>query len=198
MRKYIRIIILTLLVILFIWIVHSYILESFAKYLIVRDDINKSDAIVVLSGDSNGERIRQAAELYKRGQADYFLISGGLLYWNVTYADIMRRHAISLGIPNKVILIEDKSDSTYENAKFSLEILKEKGIKSIILVTSPTHTRRASRLFKKMYKKEGIKVSSYPVQNSRFKTENWWMRHEDTQRVVLEYVKIIGYFIKGW
>lgn len=198
MKKYLRIILFFVLIFVLLWISHSYILESFAKYLIVQDELKKVYAIVVLSGDSNGERIRQATELYRKGYGKYFLISGGLLYWNTTYADIMRRHAISLGIPGKAILVEDKSESTYENAKFSLPILKEKGIKSIILVSSPTHTRRARRLFKKMYKKEGIDVLTYPVQNSRFITKNWWLRHEDTQRVVMEYVKIIGYFIKGW
>ncbi|NQU16564.1 MAG: YdcF family protein [Candidatus Saganbacteria bacterium] len=168
-----------------------------AGFLIVQDDLKKADAIIVLSGDGNGERMEQGAKLYKDGYAKYVLISGGQLYWKITYADIIRQHAESLGVPRSAILVEDRSESTYENAKLSIPALVDKKIKSIILVTSPTHTRRAIRTFRRLFNPAGIEVIVYPVQKSRFSKKGWWRRHEDTQLVVFEYIKLIGYVFKG-
>lgn len=177
---------------------HSFFLESMAKFLIVSDPLQKADAIIVVSGDSNGERIRQGAELYRQGMGDYFLVSGGYVYWRVTLADLMRKHANALGVPLSAIIIEDQSQSTYENAKFSLPILQKLGVKSVIIVTSPTHTRRLKGVFQKVFGKAGIKVMICPAKNSKFNADKWWTRNEDGEEVAMEYVKLVSYTFKGW
>lgn len=198
MRLQYKVLALVVLIAALGYLFYPFILPGAARFLIVQDQLKKSDAIVVLSGDGNGERISQAAELFRQGYARYFLISGGQLYWNITYAEVMSLHAQALGIPKPAILIEDRSVSTYENAVFSLPILKSRGVHSIILVTSPTHSRRAKRTFESVFDKSGISVSIYPAQKSRFILKNWWLRHEDTQEVILEHVKLLGYILKGW
>jgi len=110
----------------------------------------------------------------------------------------MRKQANHLGVPSYVIILEDQSRSTLENAKYSLPLLKKAGAKSIILVTSPVHTRRAKRTFNKVLSKDEIKVYSYPVQKSDFKLKRWWQRHEDVQLVVWEYVSLTYYLLKGY
>ncbi|MFC1496435.1 YdcF family protein [Candidatus Margulisiibacteriota bacterium] len=195
--RYKYIIVLFCLVIL-IYILHPFLLESLARFLVAEDNLVKADVIVVLSGDGNGERMVEAARLFKDNYAKWVLISGGQFYWKTTYAGIMKKHAQALSIPPESVLIEDKSESTYENAKFCLPIIKQKGFRSILLVTSPTHSRRARHVFLNIYDKEGVKIISHPVRESRFKVKRWWTRHEDTQKVVLEYVKLLGYVLKGW
>lgn len=173
-------------------------LNGMARALIVRDKLEPVDIIVVLSGDNNGERVDEAVKLYKKGFARKILMSGGPLAWRLTAAEWMKKQALVLRVPSRAILLEDESESTLDNARFSRAILQRNGAKAVILVTSPTHSRRAKQVFEKTLKKDQIKVLSWPVQKSKFKLDQWWTRHEDTQAVMWEYVSLVYYFLKGY
>ncbi|MGB9613017.1 MAG: YdcF family protein [Candidatus Margulisiibacteriota bacterium] len=191
---------LFLLVVILIGSYFSYpfILMGMANYLIVQDEIKPADVIVVLGGDNNGERVEEGVKLFKRGYAPYLLMSGGPLAWKLTQAQWMKKQAVESGIPPKFILIQEKSRSTIEDAKFCLPILMEHNFKSVILVTSPYHTRRARRVFQKICAPQGIKVLVYPAQKSDFNPVGWWRKHEDTAYVVWEYVAFVLYLLKGY
>ncbi|OGC22158.1 hypothetical protein A3J90_02200 [candidate division WOR-1 bacterium RIFOXYC2_FULL_37_10] len=183
-------------IILFVFF-YSFIFQGMASFLKVQDKLEKADIVLTLAGDSNGERVAQAVVLYKQGYAPKILMSGGPAVWNLTYAQNMRRQATSLGVPSKDVILQDRSKSTLEDIKFSLPILKKLSAKKLILVTSPTHIRRATLVARKYYGREGIKVIAYPVQESDFNPDRWWTRHEDLQLVVWEYISLAGYLLKG-
>ena len=167
------------------------------KFLRVQDPLEKSDIILTLAGDSNGERVAQAVKLYKMGYAPKILMSGGPAIWHLTYADNMRRQATSLGVPKRSVILQDRSRSTMEDIQFSLPILQKLGVKKVILVTSPTHIRRSSLVARKYFTHSGIKVIAYPAQRSEFNPEHWWTRHEDTQPVIWESLALVQYLLKG-
>lgn len=172
---------------------HAFILERVAGWLVVEDKLEPVDLIVVLSGDDNGERVAEAVKLYKQDYAKKLLLSGGPLAWHLTSAAWMKNQATVSGVPARDILLEDASRSTKENARFSLPIMQKHEFKSVILVTSPYHARRAKWVFQKVFAKSGIKVKAYPVQASTFKIHRWWTRHEDIQHFALEYLSLIFY-----
>jgi len=180
------------------YLAYPLVLEGMANYLVVQDKLEKADVIIVLGGDNNGERVSQGIRLYKEGFAKHLLMSGGSLAWKLTCAQWMKRQAVESGVPAAVILLQDRSRSTIEDAKFSLPIIKNYGFKSVILVTSPTHSRRAAKVFRRVFPREGIKVIIYPAQKSEFNPHRWWTRHEDTAYVVWEYVSLVLYFFKGY
>ena len=177
---------------------HPVILGGIGRFLIIQDKLMPSDLILVLAGDDNGERVKEGVGLYKRGYAKKMLMSGGPLAWNLTSAEWMKRQAAAMGVPSGNILLQGKSRSTLEDVVFSLPIIQERGFKSVILVTSPFHTRRAKRVFRKASAGSGIKVYVYPVQDSDWKLDRWWLRHEDTSHVVWEYAAMVYYFFKGY
>ncbi|HTY13512.1 MAG TPA: YdcF family protein [Candidatus Omnitrophota bacterium] len=187
-----------LFVILLAWLGHAFILNSLGGALVVQDKLEKADAILVLAGDNNGERVAQAVQLYRGKWAPRLLMSGGPAAWRLTYAENMREEAKFLGVPDKDIFLQDKSESTHDDAMYSLPILKKLGARTIILVTSPYHTRRASMVLRKMYRRDGIRIIPYPVQNSKWSTRDWWKSHESTQVVVWEMLATIEYLFKGW
>jgi len=191
-----RIAVILLLMVFLVYIIHPYFLEALANYLVVQDKLEKADIILVLAGDSNGERVAQAVDLYKNGYAPKILMSGGPVMWGETYAENMKRQALFLGVPGKDILLQDRSESTYEDAKYSAETLRNKGMRTIILVTSPFHMRRALRTVKRQFGAD-FKIIAYPVQTSRYQTKDWWKRHEDTQVIVWELEALIFYSLKG-
>jgi uncharacterized SAM-binding protein YcdF (DUF218 family) len=52
-----------------------------------------------------------------------------------------------LGVPQHAMLLEEASRNTRENAAFSATLLKARGIRHILLVTSALHMPRALPLF---------------------------------------------------
>ena len=104
---------------------------NLGRFLVVSDDLEKSDAIVVFSGD-NGVRTEVGVELLKEGYGEYLILSGGKVYDDVTMAELMKNHAIKLGVDENKILIDDKSLTTYENAEFTKEIMEENNFAPII------------------------------------------------------------------
>lgn len=184
-------------IVIIIWLISPYILQSMAKYLVVKDQLSTAEAIVVLGGDSNGERVEEGITLYKKKYAPLLILSAGPLAWHLTGAEWMSKQAVAGGVSFDKIILEDQSRSTLENALFVRNILSNRNIHKIILVTSPTHTRRASLVFNKILSKDRVVVLSWPTTKSIFNPENWWKRHEDLQLVIWEYVSLVLYLFEG-
>ncbi len=109
------------------------------------------------------ERITEPVKLYKMGLVKKLLISGGSASVFPPYvkeAQYVRRFWIEMGVPAKDILIEQESRNTFENAKYSKQVIDENAIgKKVLLVTSALHMPRAKYIFNKM----GFLVDYYPV-----------------------------------
>ena len=98
-----------------------------------------------------GDRLSYAILLYKKGVIKKILISGGngnLINEGYLEANWSKRFLLEIGIPQDDILIENKSRNTYENAKYSYELLKHNN-KNLLLITSAWHMKRANFCFNK-------------------------------------------------
>jgi len=71
------------------------------------------------------------------------IVTGGNPQNGVTEAAQMRRMLLTLNFPDSRIIVEDKANSTVQNAQFSVPLAKKAGTSGIILVTSSTHQGRA-------------------------------------------------------
>lgn len=146
--------------------------------------------IIVLSGGRADERVRQAAELYRQRYAPVVLLSGGEQMVGISIPELQRRQALARGIPARALLIEPGSTSTREQAERLRPMLERRGVRRAIVVTSTFHTRRTRYIFRKVFRGSGIDVRVYPVQGDWFNPEAWWTRDQDTEQVVLEYIKL--------
>lgn len=75
------------------------------------------------------------------------IVTGGNPRNGVTEAAAMRRMLLMLGFPDHRIIVEDRANSTVQNARFSVPLAEQAGATGIILVTSSTHQGRADRNF---------------------------------------------------
>jgi uncharacterized SAM-binding protein YcdF (DUF218 family) len=175
-----------------------------ASPLKISDSLQKADAIVVFGGGvgetgspgkSTIERARYAVELYKLGYANKIIFSSGYIYI-YNDAENMKLFAISMGVPDGDIILEQKGNSAYENARFSKEILDQKGWSSIILISSPYNMRRVEMIFNKLGK--GIKVSYLPVKKCQFYDRQVGRRLEQINAIIHEYLGILYYWLKGY
>ncbi len=190
--------------------------------------IPQADAIVVLGGATRpripprpwievneaGDRPLYGAKLYKEGFAPLLLFSGGRVTWRGgvggSEAADMAELAIAMGVPKSAIIEEDSSLNTYENAVNVKQILLQKNIQKILLVTSATHMPRSYSIFKK----QGI--DAIPVPTDFVFTDNPLESDGETWQSLLlnlipdaeslvittrclkEYLGMLIYFLRGW
>lgn len=109
------------------------------------------------------DRVLHTLQLYKLGKVQHIIISGGngsLKEKITTEAESLRQLLVQAGVPDSVILMEDKSRNTYENARFTKQLLSQHpDLKKLLLVTSAFHMRRAEACFKKA----GVVADTYPA-----------------------------------
>ncbi len=75
------------------------------------------------------------------------IVTGGKPQNGITEAAVMKKWLIDNGIDASRILTEDSSVSTVANAQNSANLLAARGIRDVILATSPNHIRRAAADF---------------------------------------------------
>ncbi|MBI4691260.1 MAG: YdcF family protein [Nitrospirae bacterium] len=173
---------------------HGFILEKAGRYLYYKDELKPADVIVILAGEET-ERVEYGVKLFKEGWArkDKIILAGGPIVWKYTWASLMQDQAVYLGVPKNTILLEEKSKSTEEDAVFTKSIMKKFGYKSCVLVTSPYHSRRSIKIFRRIMG-DGITIISAPSE-SWFKFDEWWKRRRDRARVLDEYSKFLWLLI---
>jgi uncharacterized SAM-binding protein YcdF (DUF218 family) len=161
-----------------------------AYYLSPQDKLEKADGIVVVSGGDTNLRINEGVTLYKDGWAQKIIFSGAAATGEVSNALAMKRIAISKGIPSSDILIEEDSKTTSENADFAAKYIKDSGMKSIILVTSPYHQRRAFQEFQRALGKD-FKIINHSAKDETWRKKGWW---EDPNARFLTFGEIVKNF----
>lgn len=95
------------------------------------------------------DRVSHGARLYRAGKAPLMLLSGGgnREIYASSEAEAMREVLMSLGVPSSAMLLETRSRNTRENARYTANMLRGRGIRHILLVTSALHMPRAVDLF---------------------------------------------------
>ena len=145
-----------------------------------------ADALVVLAGDHTGARVEAAAALFQAGcvPTGPFVVSGGPIYGELTWAELMRDQAVRLGVPRERIVLQGRSRTTTEDADLSAPLLT--AARRVVLVTSPSHSRRAAGEFRRALG-PGVEVLSCPSRDAV--PEAWWSDPVATRAVVTELLK---------
>lgn len=132
--------------------------------------VEARDAIVVLGAPLSPtgalsqvleERIDAAVALYRAGGGRHMVASGG----TTNSAPRAEAAAIAEGLRAAGIadvLVEDRSLSTAQNARFSAELLAPLGVRTVWIVTQPFHAKRAARLFRHV----GLDARSWHIADS--------------------------------
>jgi len=200
---------ITLLIIIFFLAIlfsHQYVLKKIGYFLIYEQKPQKADLIVVLNG-RDAERSLAAVDLYNQGYAGLIIMAGLVKqpgsdeFWKrvgnkFDGRTFFSRAIEAMGIPiSSFKFIGNGVTSTYDEAIATRQFLKENGYKSILIVTSKWHSRRAYLTFKSVIKDDGIKVWIYPSKCDTFDPNAWWKKETDAELVFYEYVRLIYYIV---
>ena len=172
--------------------------------LAVRHDPKVADAIVVFSGDGESSYINQsyqrrtldAIQYFKAGYAPLIILSSGK---DQTFSEveIIRSLLINRGVPQQAIqIVGEYPRSTFENVELVKGILTVRGVKSILLITSPYHSRRALLVWKKSMPE--LLVSAPPVVDTPKQNLEWVASIGQIKVIFYEYLAILYYGYKGW
>jgi uncharacterized SAM-binding protein YcdF (DUF218 family) len=174
-----------------------------ARLLVVSAPLASADAIVVLSGSSAYvERTRKAADLYRQGRAPFVLLTddntrGGWSSAKQTNPFFVERaieELINAGVPaDKIRIIPGLASSTRDEALIVKEYAERERFRSVLIVTSSYHSRRALRTMQQVFANNGMAVGLEPTSTS---TVFWWLRPEGWRTVGSEFVKTIYYWFK--
>lgn len=152
------------------------------------------------------DRVTHTVQLYKLGLVEKILISGGdgrLLGPARPEAELLREAMVVMGVPEEVILLEENSDNTHENAVFTAQMLKKLGVApdECILVTSAFHMRRAIACFRK----QGIEMEVFPTDfysEPRLHPDAYIIPKPEAlilwQKLFKEWIGLVAYKVAGY
>ncbi|HBG47479.1 MAG TPA: hypothetical protein DDW94_10910 [Deltaproteobacteria bacterium] len=191
--------------VIFLLVYHRAVFDLPARALFVDTGPGTgNDAIVCLSG-AETERVEHCLELYRKGLAGVVVVTGGGLEKGLVFyregrslASISRDWLSSHGVPEGSITTIEEGTSTYEEALAVREFAVAKGLKSIVVVSSPYHMRRVSLVFRNVFGGSGVSLGFSPARPFDEGLSGWWKEEGLVANVCLEYMKLIVYAAKGY
>jgi uncharacterized SAM-binding protein YcdF (DUF218 family) len=183
-----------------------------------QDDGRPVDGVIILGGsvqsdetaargqlvvNEAAERFIAALDLGRRYPQARIVLSGGggsrLLTDDAPEANAAAVHLERLGLPRERLVLEDRSRTTAENARFTRAMVQPKPGERWLLVTSAWHMPRAVATFRR----EGFPVTAYPV-DYRTRGENvlvpFGFISEGLRRLDIatkEWAGLVGYYVAG-
>ena len=155
-----------------------------------------ADAIVVVSGGDTPSRTAEGIRLFKNGWANSLVLAGAAKdKTGLSNAAAMRLQAISEGVPEDAIYLDEYSETTEQNAVNVQSIFDRHNFDKVILVTSGYHQQRANLEFKKTT--DSVEILNHPVLNDRDWSIWWWTNPRGWWLAGGELVKIIALQVTG-
>lgn len=159
-------------------------------------DISRADA-AFLFGSPSDVRIKLAVECYFRNATGKIIVSGKGPHYHdheETEADRMKRIAMSAGVPERAIIVEDQSITLPDNVKRTLDIFDEinwhpKDL--IIIATTFIMTRAAMEWYKFAPWDIELHMLSPKPQDSDLTIDSWFRTERGIRMLFNEYAKIV-------
>lgn len=188
-----------------------WLLPAMGRFLVEETPIPRADAAVVLNtGVEYWPRLMEAAALYREGRVPLVVIDGNRKSDTLRELETMgfrpaapwdedrKRILEILGVPREKVLsisAEDVFDTIGEALAVS-PVLKEHGLRRLIVVTSKYHTRRAGHIWRNRTGGE-FQVATAPARHDPFDPEGWWRSGRQIRWVLAEYGGWLFYWWRG-
>ena len=199
-----RLLAVTLVLVIGLYFGSPYLLTVVGRYLITEHPLAKADLVLVLSGQTL-LRVPEGARIYHEGYAPKILLtrelrergSEELLRLGIRFPD-SQENALTileaLRVPRSAILtIQERADSTRSEMQTVARFLNTHPVKSMIIVTSKSHTTRAYKIFSTGLG-PGVRLIMRLVPNDPFDPARWWHDRLDAKDVLHEYEALADFW----
>ena len=174
--------------------------RNLGRWLVREDPLAKADVIVVLSGGLPF-RAEAAASVYKSGYAPAVWVSrpegpqeelAALGIHFVGEEEYNREILVQQGVPDAAIRIfPDTIVNTQEEVAEIARDMRRDGKHTVIIVTSPQHTRRVKALWRKLAG-DDPRVIVRAASDDPFDADHWWRTTADVLAVVREAMGLLN------
>lgn len=155
--------------------------------LIVLTADSASDGFI---GNSSYLRANYVVRAYETDNFERVLVTGDL-----AASTAMARFIEASGVPHDRIVLETESHSTRDSALNTAALLAgDAEAKNLVLLTSDFHMWRSARAFRRA----GVMFDPRPIPDGLKRASRWQGRWGVFQDLVMESVKIVYYWAKGW
>jgi len=125
----------------------------------------------------------------KKRLAPVALVSGPP-YYSITESDLAIDLAVRHGHRREwFVSVPNTSTSTVEEAQALHEALRQRGARSVLVVTSNYHTARAGRIWRK--EAPELRVEMVAAQDANFDPKRWWLDREGRKIFFFEWSKTV-------
>lgn len=167
------------------------VLYPLGAYLVKTDESSKCDCLFVLAGDFHGQRIMKAAELYRAGMAPKVFVSGPEGAYGMTEDELAIPYARKNGAADVPFIgIPNGARSTVTEAQAVLPRLQAEGCRSVMVVTSNFHTRRAGNILRRHWPGLEVRMAAAPTED--FDVNSWWQKREHQKTLFFEWTKTVA------
>jgi uncharacterized SAM-binding protein YcdF (DUF218 family) len=138
-----------------------------------------------------GDRATRATQLYRQGMGPVVVASGRRLRPYAGIAELMEHDLVERGVPkDKILRLAHDADNTKEEAQALARFSAQRKWRSVIVVTSNYHTRRARYIFSRVFPAATlVRVSSAP--DGDFDPERWWQKRISIKKLTREWAGML-------
>jgi len=162
-----------------------------------RDDAHPAEAIVVLgaaqfNGTPSavfGARLDHAADLYEADIAPIVVVTGGKQEGDrFTEATAGANYLLTKGVPDAAILRETQGQSSWESLAASAQILNDRGVQDVVLVSDPFHSLRVEEIAEEL----GLDAATSPTRTSPIDGADEW-KNFGTETLRVAAGRLVGF-----
>lgn len=202
-RRKRRSIVIALAVFVILAIVAVILARGAAHWLVRPDPLAHADVIVVLSGGLP-YRAEGTADVYQQGYAPLVWVSRpvgpqeelaaiGVHY--VGEEEYNREAIVARGVPESAVqILPEPIEDTEQEIEEISSIMRRDGKRTVIIVTSPEHTRRVRALWSRLAGNDLTLIVRGAAEDP-IDLDHWWRNTRDVFSVVREYLGLINIWL---
>jgi uncharacterized SAM-binding protein YcdF (DUF218 family) len=183
-----------------------FVVRGAGRFLVVADPLPAHADVIVMLAGSLSDRVLETARLYHAGVAPLVVLTRARLRRG---APALRAHGVlvpeehelasralgELGVPASAIrVLSRRAASTTTEARALARWVCRRGFRHVVVVTSPTHTRRARMILRQAFGPR-VQLTVRPTPDAVFPADQWWRRRRAIKDVLIEYQKFVVYWL---
>jgi uncharacterized SAM-binding protein YcdF (DUF218 family) len=181
------------LVVVLLGIIGILLFRHAASFLVVNAP-EPADLIVVLGGGENDLRYWNAVRLMQEGYAHHLILDVFARGETFGHPDIdLAQELLDGTTPGQSTICPLRESSTYDEARYLEQCLAGTGAKSILVVTSEYHTRRASEILRRRLPQ--YHFSFYGASDPYFFGTRWWTHRQWAKTTLSEWERYLWWLL---
>jgi uncharacterized SAM-binding protein YcdF (DUF218 family) len=126
-----------------------------AALLAAAPALARYDAAIVLGCPANPDgdpslcqrcRVKSAVRKYKQGATNKLIMTGAAAHSPEVEAEVMAALAESRGVPKGDVLREPRALTTWQNLRYALALMRQRGWSTALIISTADHLPRARRI----------------------------------------------------